>query len=413
MEKKLTIIHIEDNPYDADLTAIALKKAGLNMVVIVVESETEYLDALETCDPDLILCDHSLPGFDSLSAFKIKKEKLPGVPFILLTGSVSETFAVDCLHAGIDDYILKSNLIRLPSAIERVLSKRKVEVEKDVIEGLHMELQNVYQQIQRKNQETKDSINYAKRIQKGVLPGKTLLNKAFHKGCIIYKPYDIVSGDFYWLGTTVTTDNRDLNLRILATADCTGHGIPGAFLSMLTTAILNQTLKHPEINSPADVLRYLNRKLPEILNRNQKELIYDGLDIAFCAFDLEARILYFSGANRPVWIIRKKGKAFELIEHRGSKASIGLNTPEDYVFENTEIPLQAGDRVFTFTDGVTDQFGGPLGKKLTPKRLKEQLLISAELDFDEQHQFIDNFLENWTDGLDQVDDQLLIGIEIA
>lgn len=202
MDKVLQILYLEDNPADAGLTQYALRRTGLSFNMHVIDTEREYRKALIDFKPDLILSDHSLPGFSSIEAYKIMKENACDTPFILLTGSVSEQFAVDCLLAGIDDYILKDNLIRLPSSIERVLAKKRVTLEKETIESLHKELQSVYKQLEEKNRETIDSINYAKRIQNTILPDETEFKKWAINGFVIYSPRDIVSGDLYWLATT-------------------------------------------------------------------------------------------------------------------------------------------------------------------------------------------------------------------
>src|SRR6218665_3834155 len=322
MDKELQILYLEDNRYDAELTLLALKKAGIRFKMRVVESEKAFRNALNEQLPDLILSDHSLPGFSSMQAFEIART-YPYVPFILLTGSVSEQYAVDCLLAGIDDYILKGNLIRLPSSIERLMSKTKIKREKEVIEQLHSELQKTHQEVEIKRQEITDSINYAKRIQDAVLPHEKEFDEGFSSSFIIYKPRDIVSGDLYWLANTTTTDSRNLPLKVLAAVDCTGHGIPGAFMSLLVSVLLNETLTNPDVNTPSDVLAYLNFKLPKILNRGTGERITDGLDIVLCALDLPQRILYFSGANRPLWIVRKQNTGFELLVYKGAKISIG------------------------------------------------------------------------------------------
>ncbi len=396
-EKKLQIVHLEDNIDDAGLTEITLRKAGLSFELTLIETKDEFIEVLNGGTPDLILSDHSLPGFDSIEAYKIMNSMRPSTPFILLTGSVSEAFAVDCLLAGIDDYILKTNMIRLPSSISRVLSKKKILQEKDVIETLHTELQ--------------DSVNYARRIQQAVLPTPEELDNSFYPSFVHYKPRNVVSGDMYWLTNVTTTDERNLMVKVLAVYDCTGHGIPGAFMSLLAFSLLNETIKHPHVNSPADVLQYLNKKLPVILNRNGKERIADGLDIAICAID-QHNVLHFAGANRPVWILRKNDTTHELMELKAAKTGISSHTDPQFIFENQSLPLEKGDRIFLFTDGIIDQFGGPSGKKLTSRKLREILVDTAHLSFEKQQRYLLDFFENWQHGYEQIDDQLFIGMEI-
>ncbi len=412
MTKPIQILYIEDNPDDVGLVKLALKKANVHFEMHTVGSEKEFVESLQELSPDLILSDHSLPGFNSLEAYKIATEQKPETPFILLTGTVSEEFAVDCLLSGIDDYILKSNLIRLPSSIDRILSQQKIKKEKYVVEKLLAELQYSHKEIEIKNKEITDSINYAKRIQDAILPNDKQFHRDFPSGFISYNPRDIVSGDFYWLARKTTTDEKNIPLRVIAVFDCTGHGIPGAFMSLLAFALLNDILSNVEINYPSDILYNLNQTLPSILNRNSKERITDGLDMALCAFNHESKTLYFSGANRPLWILRKKNGLFDIIQYKGTKASIGSHTPRSQEFENLEIQLESKDRVFMFTDGITDQFGGVTGKKLGRKRLKELLLHTAHFDMQTQKEFITDFIIKWKGTLEQVDDMLIVGIEV-
>lgn len=412
MNTPLRILYIEDNPDDVELVKGALKKAGLHFEMQTVGSQKDFIAALHEFSPDIILSDHSLPGFNSLEAYRITSEQRPETPFILLTGTVSEEFAVDCLLSGIDDYILKNNLIRLPSSIDRILAKRKIKEEKYVMEKLLAELQYSHKEIEIKNKEITDSINYAKRIQDAILPNDKQFRREFPSGFISYNPRDIVSGDFYWIARTITTDDKNIPLRIIAVFDCTGHGIPGAFMSLLAFALLNDILNNKEINYPSDILYNLNQTLPAILNKNSKERITDGLDMALCAFNQETKTLYFAGANRPLWILRKINGVFDIIQYKGTKASIGSHTPRTQEFESLVIQLENKDRVFMFTDGITDQFGGVTGKKLGRKRLKELLLHTAHFDMQTQKEFITDFIIKWKGTLEQVDDMLIVGIEV-
>lgn len=408
----MQIIYIEDSPDDVGLAELALKKAGLNFKMFVVDTEKEFSKVLDVIIPDLILSDHSLPGFNSSEAYKITMLKRPDTPFILFTGTVSEEFAVNCLLAGIDDYILKSNLIRLPSSIERVLAKKKIKQEKEIIEGLHAELKETYRQIEIKNKETVDSINYAKRIQDAVLPNDKQFENEFNSGFIINQPRDIVSGDLFWLSAFPAKDENSLPLKVIAAIDCTGHGIPGAFMSLLVSVLLNETLKNRTIKLPGDVLFHLNQKLPAILYGTEKEKINDGLDIVLCAIDLTKKVVYYSGANRPLWIVRKTNEGFEVIIFKATKASIGGFTLPDQEFINTTFALETGDRLFMFTDGITDQFGGHKGKKMGRKKLKEILVNSAGFEIDHQKKYIFAFIKEWQGANEQVDDMLMVGIEI-
>lgn len=407
----LKILYLEDNPDDVGLTRRALLKAGIGFDLHVASNEQDFCAALETVCPDIILSDHSLPDITSLDAFRIVKQRGCDIPFILLTGAVSEEFAVECLLAGIDDYILKSNLIRLPSSIQRVLSKQHMRREKETIEALHNELQSAYRQIELKNKEITDSINYARRIQNAVMPDPGLLKTEFRDGFVIYSPRDIVSGDLYWL-TRYKTPELGNYRSVAAVVDCTGHGVPGAFLSLLIGELLNQSLYSTEVTTPGQALSFINRRLIAILNRNSQERVSDGCDMVVCIFDPLQRRLQFAGANRPLWLVRRYAGRHEFFEFKATKATIGAYSTVDQAFESREVDLRPGDRFFMFTDGITDQFGGTKGKKLGKKLFVDILMASAHLSMEEQKIFVDQQLRAWMGQHEQVDDMLLMAMEI-
>ena len=206
---------------------------------------------------------------------------------------------------------------------------------------------------------------------------------------------------------SVVTNN---NLSIIAAADCTGHGVPGAFMSMLGHTLLNQTIKNPTVKSPGDVLNFLNAELPENLKSYEQDVtIRDGMDIALCAFDFENKKLYFAGANNPCWIIRDNA----IIELKADKQPISAsNDMLKTNFTNHEFDIKKGDCIYLFTDGYADQFGGPKGKKFKYKQLQEKLILLNALSLKEQKEKLTSIFNDWRGGLEQIDDVLIIGIKI-
>ncbi len=271
------------------------------------------------------------------------------------------------------------------------------------------ELKHTNKEVSEKNKEITDSINYAKRIQQSILPPEEEVAKHLKDCFILYQPKDIVSGDFYWSINT-TTSNTGTALNIIAAADCTGHGIPGAFMSMLGYTLLNQTIKNPGINSPADVLDFLNSELPKNLKSyGQEATIRDGMDIALCAIDSSANKLYFAAANNPAWVIRNN----ELIELKPNKQAITAGTDiAKKPFTTTSFDLQKNDCIYIFTDGYADQFGGPKGKKFKYKQLEQLLIANTTKTMKEQKQFLQQAFDNWKGELEQVDDVLIVGIRV-
>jgi serine phosphatase RsbU (regulator of sigma subunit) len=298
-----------------------------------------------------------------------------------------------------------NNIKRLQTKFEKEKSEKEAELERMKNEALT----KANAIIEQKNKDITDSINYAKRIQLGILPSEETLQKCFNEYFVLYQPKDIVSGDFYW---AVESGNRETGdkLSIIAAVDCTGHGVPGAFMSMLGNTLLNQTILNPDVKSAADVLDYLNSKLPENLKSTSAEMnIRDGMDMTLCIFDLKNMKMQFAGANNPCWIIRDN----ELTEIKGDKQPISASTDlEKKKFSNHVIDLQKNDCIYLFTDGYADQFGGANEKKFTYKRLKELLLQNSRKDPSQQKAILERTIEDWKGSLEQIDDICMIGIRV-
>jgi len=290
------------------------------------------------------------------------------------------------LVLGFAAFAYRSNLQRKKTNKELSIKNQKIELAYNIIEE--------------KNHEITDSINYAKRIQHAILPTIEDIKKALPQSFVLYKPKDIVSGDFYFFHKPAKTE-----LSLIAAADCTGHGVPGAFMSMIGSEKLNEAVI--QSNDTGVILKLLNNGIRNSLHQNEEQgTSRDGMDIVLCA--LQGNTLNYSGANRPLWIIRKG--ATEIEEYKPTKKAIGGFTEEGQLFDSTEIKLKTGDTVYLFSDGYADQFGGEQGKKLTTRKFKELLLSLSDKDMDTQHHELDAFIENWKSNREQLDDILVIGI---
>ncbi|CAN5911188.1 hypothetical protein BH11BAC7_BH11BAC7_00820 [soil metagenome] len=293
---------------------------------------------------------------------------------------------------------------------------------RDIRERLAMEAEIQVQQniIEEKNKDITDSINYAKRIQEAILPTEADMNKIAPDHFVFYRPKDIVSGDLYWATTVTTTpeSGRQEKLSIIAAVDCTGHGVPGAFMSIVGHTILEQTITEPTVNSPAAALDYLNNGVIKTLKQKADDdfSIKDGMDIAIIAINYQTRTLEFAGANNPLYLVRDGN----LIEIDGDKQPIGAYLKEARLFKNHKMDLQPGDCVYIFTDGIPDQFGGPRGKKFKYKQLQELLKTNSSKSMKEQQTAIVKAVDDWmsyptpgaTGNFEQTDDILMIGIKI-
>ncbi len=256
--------------------------------------------------------------------------------------------------------------------------------------------------INEKKREIEQSIEYAQGIQTVFLPSEEELKLLLRDNFILYKPKDVVSGDFYWY---MATDNGIL----LACADCTGHGVPGALMSMVGINTLQQLCVERKILSPGLILKYLNAEIKNSLKQNTDESKQrDGMDIVLIHLDPTMRKLTFAGANRPLYIIRNR----EVTEYKATKHAIGGFTKYDQNFEETKIELEGGDFICLSTDGYADQFGGPNGKKLMTKKLKELLSEVSFFGANEQKTKLEEAFNNWKGDHAQIDDVCIIGLKV-
>ena len=254
-------------------------------------------------------------------------------------------------------------------------------------------------QIEERSQEIIDSIVYAKRIQSAILPTDRRLSKLLPKSFVLYKPKDVVAGDFYWLEEV--HDNV-----LFAAADCTGHGVPGAMVSVVCNNGLNAAVRQFGLTDPAEILDKTKEIVVEEFEKAEED-VKDGMDIALCCLHKPTRTLRFAGAHNPLWLIRDG----ELTEIKGSKQPIGKSDSKD-LFTSHKMDVLKNDLIYVFTDGFADQFGGDKGKKLKAANFKKLLLSVADLSMPEQLQKIDDAFENWKGELEQLDDVCVIGVRI-
>ena len=281
-------------------------------------------------------------------------------------------------------------------------SLRVTRKQKNVIEIKSKETEQQKQIIEEKNKDITDSLTYAKRIQQAKLPKKEEVYSAFPQSFILFKPKDIVSGDFYFF------HKKDQTI-FIAAADCTGHGVPGAFMSMIGSDKLEDAVS--QSTDTSEILSLLNKGIKSSLKQSDNnESTRDGMDIALCSINLEDYSVKYSGANRPLWIIRKGQIVLE--EIKPTKKAIGGLTENNQHFDSHEIKLQKGDTFYLSTDGFADTFSGMNGKKLMTKRFKEILMGIQNKTMKEQEKHLDDFIESWKAGSEQVDDILVIGVRL-
>jgi serine phosphatase RsbU (regulator of sigma subunit) len=264
-----------------------------------------------------------------------------------------------------------------------------------------LDVENQNAELKSKNKSITDSLNYAQRIQEALLPSEDYFRRYFRESFIFYKPKDIVSGDFYWIG-----ENED-KIFIVA-GDCTGHGVPGALMSMIGHELLDKIINVDKIVQPSRVLEIMSKALEKTFSREKNfgTIIHDGMDIAICLVDRRKRKIQFAGAFLPLYIIREN----RLIELKGDKFALGMPV-EGASYTNNEMDLMEGDIMYLFSDGYVDQFGGSEYKKFMYRRFRYLLMTIYRFPAEDQKSILEENINTWMGGTPQIDDVLVIGFK--
>lgn len=256
-------------------------------------------------------------------------------------------------------------------------------------------------QLLEQNKDIKDSIYYAQRIQQSILQTPELLKSYFEESFLLYKPKDIVSGDYYWF-------YEDETYKYVAVVDCTGHGVPGAMMSMVANSMFKEVFINLKLTHPSSILKALDEELEKSINKTQDATFNDGMDVSLIRIHKLTHELAFAGAFRSILITRES----EVTELKGSRYPIGFYSGVEKEFETQFFQLQKNDNVYLFTDGFIDQFGGERNKKLNKANFKDLLCTIHDMSMDEQEAFLEYSFNNWKQDLDQTDDVLVVGIRI-
>lgn len=319
------------------------------------------------------------------------------IPFTILAPwyrSVTAYIIYTIMFVLFSYFLVKLNTKRLVAQnikLEEIITQRTAIIEEQV----HL--------LEHQKQEITDSINYAQRIQESILPSFKEINETYSNGFIFFQPKDIVSGDFYWFKKT---NNNEF---LLACADCTGHGVPGAFMSMICSEKLSEAVLFS--TRPDKILFHANNAIKEVLKQNQQDegKSKDGMEISLIQFNIITKKISYAGANRPLWLIKHHNK--ELIEVKPTKASIASFTDFNFEYEQHDFILDTNDTVYLTSDGFPDQFGGSDGRKFMTKNMKTFLIEISDFPMDEQKQMVSSKINTWMGNLEQVDDLLVIGLK--
>lgn len=373
-------------------------------------------------DIDVILCDVNMPQMDGITLLTKTRDMNPTVQTIIVSAYGDMRNIRRAMNHGAFDFVTKPiNFNDLGATIEKTI--RHVKKLKDNIrerEQLYEELEsyskNLEQTVEKrtaeivkqkeiieaKNQSITESINYAKRIQQAALPATDDIKKVLPESFILFRPRDIVSGDFYWF--------REKEHKIILTAvDCTGHGVPGAFMSLIGNDILHELIDARGLTEPDKILNELHHGVRRALRQDDNNS-REGMDMAFCVFDKKEKTISFSGARNPLICIRNN----EMEVIKGDRQAIGGTQRErDRHFTKHVISIESETMIYIFSDGYQDQFGGEKGSKFMSKRFKELLFEIHKEDITKQYEILTKTLDDWKGDNAQIDDILVIGIRLS
>jgi serine phosphatase RsbU (regulator of sigma subunit) len=339
-------------------------------------------------------------------------ELIPKIDFHIFsmeTGTVFQMLFFSFAIADKINILKKDNEIANRKVIQQLQENNEIKSEINTrleieVKERTFEIEAQKNKLQEKNKEITDSITYAKRIQSAILPQPKLVKEFLEDSFVLYKPKDIVAGDFYWLevvGDTV----------LFAAADCTGHGVPGAMVSVVCNNGLNRAVREHKLTEPNQILNKTRELVVEEFEKSDEE-VKDGMDISLCALNTKTNTLKWAGANNPLWILRKNEQGLvEVLETKPDKQPIGKHF-DAKPFSLTEFQLEKDDIIYIFTDGYQDQFGGPKEKKYRVAQMRELFLSLTSKTMEEQRKIINESFENWKGVLEQVDDVCIIGVRI-
>lgn len=389
--EEINILIVDDNSKNLQILGNLLKSLKYR-----VEFAIDGIEALRWLDRkkfDLVLLDIIMPRMDGFEVCKKIKANLEtkDVPVIFITAKNDIKSTVKGFELGAIDYITK------PFNISELRARVATQIE---LKRTHNSLDNYSKELEHKNKLIIDSIQYAQRIQNAILPAHEDINKYLPNHFIFYKPKDIISGDFYWF--------KDTGYKIIvAEIDCTGHGVPGAIMSMIGYTALNEAVNEYNYLSPSKILMHVHKYVINALQQTKDASVNDGMDMTLCVLDTDASHLQVSAAKQEMIIIRNN----EIMSFKGDPWSIGDEIPDDESFSQHEIILENNDQVFLFSDGFQDQFGGENDKKFTKKRFKSLLQSIAHKNAEEQNQILAHDFYEWKGKQLQIDDVTVFGFK--
>ena len=396
-----TILIVDDRPENLFALEAVLRKE--NYIIEKAYSGKEAIEKVLKFDFDCILLDVQMPGMDGFEVAEIlsSNDETKSIPIIFVTAlSKEKEFMLKGYKTGAVEYLnkpLDPDILKIKVETFSQLHKQKKEIQRS-----HNETKRVNSVLEDFSIDMNASIRYAKNIQNAILPKEETFHSIFPDSFVYYKPKDIVGGDFYWLSVT-------RGKIIIACGDCTGHGVPGALMTMVGQNLLKQAVEVKQLATPADILADINKELKNTFHHNNLGgNIADGMEMGICCFDMSSNALVFSGARMPLLMI-KDGMPVLV---KGDSHGLSNHSPVETVFTNHEYQLTKNDCLYMFSDGYADQFGGNNDKRFTKKNLFQTLSFLMKENMETQKEKLSQVFDDWKGEQAQVDDVLVIGIRI-
>ncbi|MGQ1784403.1 MULTISPECIES: response regulator [unclassified Saccharicrinis] len=376
---------------DSMTNILALKDALNEYNCVAATSGNQALElARSHKQPDLILLDIIIQGMNGYEVCERLKSdaKTKEIPVVFLTAQSDPESLVKGFKVGAVDFISKPfHIDELKARVANQL-KFKKSMDNNII--YLKSIEEIYDTIT-------DSMYYAQQIQHATLPHKEHLQRVLEEYFILYKPRDIVSGDFYLV-------HQIKNKKLLVAADCTGHGVPGALMSMMCMALINEIINVEKVIKPSEILNKLRSVIIQTFSREGDTDISDGLDASIVLIDPETNTMEYAGANSPIYLVRSG----VLVDFKGDRMPVGIY-PSQTPFSNHTIKLKEGDCLYMFSDGYADQFGGDANRKMMLGAFKDLLTYNSQWNMAEQNERLDKHFIEWMGHNEQVDDVLLLG----
>ena len=410
LNQKYSVLYIDDEEHNL----ISFKSTFRREYDIHVASSARTgLEIMEQNEINLVITDQRMPEMTGVEFLEKVKYQYPDCVRMIMTGFSDMDAIIQAINKGnIYRYITKpwnraELKITIDSAFEvyhlKLQNRNLIADLKEVNQNLEKIVEQRTHQIEQQSRNITDSIQYASRIQSALMLPSEELDRLLPSHFILNRPKDIVSGDYYWVS------HRN-NRMIVAVADCTGHGVPGAFMSIMGINFLNEIVNKTEILKANEILNELREHLIRSLGQTgQRDETRDGMEMALCVVDLENYQLQFSGAFRPLYIFRNK----ELIEIKGDRMPIGIYNEEEVSFTNKEMQVQDNDVFYLFTDGFVDQIGGPERKTFKTRKFKKLLREIHLKPLKEQKSILEKEHTAWRSEIEQIDDILIMGIKLS